>query len=77
MERTVWHGWIYSSINSKKEVIDGIINVVMKEIIMRIIDEEFIRNKEKSIAKTKRCDIILPIEKTKNDNKDKINNVIS
>lgn len=30
----------------------------MKEIIMRIIDEEFIRNREKSIAKTKRCDII-------------------
>ena len=49
----------------------------MKEIIMRKIEEEFIRNKEKSIAKTKRCDIILPIEKTKNDNKDKINNVIS
>lgn len=48
----------------------------MKEIIMRIIDEEFIKN-EKSVAKTNRCDIINTNRTDKNDNKDKINNIIS
>lgn len=37
----------------------------MKEIIMRIIDEEFVRNKEKSIAKARRCDIINTNRKNK------------
>ena len=41
------------------------------------MNQEFAENKEKSVAKINRCGIIKSNRKDKNDNKDKINNIIS